>query len=54
MSSIGWEALPNVREWSGSPPGCLQMVEMHSRLSVMGRKAIPDVREWSGGLLGCP
>ena len=22
MSGKGWESLPNVRDWSGDPPGC--------------------------------
>ena len=41
------EALPNVREWSGVPPG-------YPGVSGSGREALPDVREWSGGPPGCP
>ena len=64
MSSSGREAFQDVREWSGGPPGCPEVVGRLSRMSRSGRKpswisgsgreAIPDVREWSGGLPGCP
>ena len=40
----GWEALPEVREWSRGPPKGPGVV----------RKALPDVRQWSGGPLGGP
>ena len=31
-----WEALPNVREWSGEPPGCLGVAERPSQISLSG------------------
>ena len=37
-----WETLPDVREWSGGPPGY-----------PSGRDALLDVREWSGGPPKC-
>ena len=48
------EALPDVLEWPGDPPGCPQVVEMPSWMSGCGRVALPDVRRWSGGPPGCP
>ena len=57
MYISGWEALPEVREWWGGPPGCPGVVgrpswmsgsdRKLSRKSVSGRDAIPDVREWT-------
>ena len=63
MSGSDWEALPDVREWSGGPPVCQGMVVRPYRMSGSGpdtlpdfRKDLPDVRknltdlrEWSGG-----
>ena len=49
MLESGEEALPDVREWSGDPPGCPGEVGRPSLMSESGREAIPDVREWSGG-----
>ena len=46
-----WEALTEVREWSGSPAG---VVGRPSRMSGNGRVPLPDVREWLGGPLVCP
>ena len=61
MSGSGQEALPNVREWSGGPPGCPGVVGMSSQMSGSGqeslsdvREALPDVRVWSRGPPGCP
>ena len=34
------EALSDVQEWSGGPPGCLE--------------GLVDAQEWSGGPPGCP
>ena len=48
MSLSGWEALPDVREKSGVPRGCLGVVRRHSWMSGSGREAFPDVWEWSG------
>ena len=44
----------DVREWSGGPPGCLEVVGRPSRMFESGRLALPDVREWSGVSSGCP
>ena len=48
----GWEALPDVRELSGDPPGCaggsprfLRVVERPSWMTKNGLETIPDVRE---------
>ena len=58
----GWEAILEVREWSGGHPGCLAGVEyplgcpgvvgMSSRRSGGGREVHAEVREWSGGFPG--
>ena len=60
MSGSGRDALGDVREWSGDPPGCPGVVGRHSRMSGSGwetfpdvREAHPDVREWSGGPPKC-
>ena len=60
MSGSGVEALPNVREWSGGPPECPQLVVRPSLMSESGKEALmesgcgqeafPDVWEWSGAL----
>ena len=52
MSVCGWEALPDVREWSGGPPGypgvppdvCVCLGGFLGCLGVVGRP--PDVRVW--------
>ena len=59
MSGSGWEALLDVREWSGGPHGCPRVVGnppmcpgvalTPSRMSQSGPDALQDVREWSGG-----
>ena len=68
MSASGREAFPDVREWSGGPPGCPGIVlipyrmfgrtswmyKRTARLSGSGREALPKVWEWSGGPPGCP
>ena len=40
--------LPDVREWSGGPPGCPGIVGWPSRMSGSGRDSLPNVQEWSG------
>ena len=47
MSAIGWEALPDVREWSGGTPDSSGVVGRPSLMSVSGREVLPDVLEWS-------
>ena len=64
MSGSGWEAFPDVREWSGGPPGCSRevwrlsrmfgVIRGPSRMSRSGREALPNVQEWSGVSPGCP
>ena len=54
MSRSGREALPNVREWSGGPPGCPGLVGRPNWMSVSGLEANAEVWEWSGGHPGCP
>ena len=57
MSGSGRDALPDVWEWSGCPPGCPGVVEMPLRMSGMARRpsrmsesgleAVPDVQKWT-------
>ena len=47
MSLNDREALPDVQEWSGGPPGYPGVVEMPSLKSGIGRDALPVVGEWS-------
>ena len=54
MSWSGWEALPDVREWSTNTPGCPRLVGRFARISGSGRETIPDDRKWWGGPPGCP
>ena len=59
MSGSGWashldmllwsKGPPDVREWSGGPPGCLQVVGKTSRMSGSGRASHLDVLSWSEG-----
>ena len=49
-----WEAITNIREWSGGHPKCPKVVSWPSRMSRNGREVHPDVREWSGDPTGCP
>ena len=63
MSGSGWETLPDVREWSGRPPGCPGVLgrpcRMYgsggspSRMTGSGWEALPHVREWSVGPPEC-
>ena len=48
MSRSGWEALVDVREWSGVLTGCQRVVGRPSRMFGKGREAIPDIPEWPG------
>ena len=41
------EDVPDVREWSGDPPGCPGVFGRPSRMSGCGRETLPNVREWS-------
>ena len=64
MSGSGLEALPgvsgqdallDVQEWSGCPPGCPGVVEKPSQISGSGRERLPDVPEfgrpfWMSGI----
>ena len=64
MTFSGREALPHVRECSGSPPVCPVAVgspfrmsgscRKTPRMSGNGRDALQDVREWSRGPPGSP
>ena len=68
MSRSSREAIPNVRELTGSSPGCPGVVERTSRMALTNIRewlggppeypsfweALPDVRKWSGGHPGCP
>ena len=45
MSGSGREALPDVREWSVGPPGCLRVVWRPTWMSNNFREALPEVRE---------
>ena len=55
MSGNGWEALSDVREWSGDhpvrlgdPPGCPEVIGKPFRISGSSREALLNVRERSG------
>ena len=50
MSGRGLEALPDVREGSGGPPGCPEVIGRPSQMSRRGREALLDIWEWSGDL----
>ena len=49
MSGSGSEALPDVWEWSGGPPGCPGVVGRPFQMNGSGSEALPDVWEWLGG-----
>ena len=53
MSKSGLEALLDVWECSGGPPGCPGMVVRPFQMQGSGREALLDVREWSGVPPGC-
>ena len=44
MSGSGWEALLDVREWSGIPPEWPGVVKRLSRMSGSGQETLPDVQ----------
>ena len=48
MSGSGLEAIPDVREWSGDPLGCLGVLGNPFRMSSSCWEALRDVRVWSG------
>ena len=55
-----WEAILDVRQYSGGPPGCpgahpgcLGVVGRPFRIFGSGRKALPDDQEWSVGPTRC-
>ena len=50
----GREIVPDVRVWSGVPPGCPGIVGRPSRVSGSDWEALSNVRDWSGGPPGCP
>ena len=54
MSESGWEALPDVREWSRDPPGCPGVVKRPSRMSGSGRESLTGVRQLLGVSPGYP
>ena len=61
MSRSVWEALLDVREWSGGLPGFPEVFGRPSRMSECGRETLPDVqkaltdaRDCLEGPLGCP
>ena len=54
MSASGRNALPDVRVWSGGPPGCSEEFGRPSRVSGSGLEALTNVRERTGGPPGCP
>ena len=47
MSRSGREAIQDVQEWSGGPPGCPGVGVRPSWMSGSGREALLDVREWA-------
>ena len=49
-----WEALPDVREWSGDSPKCPGFFGRPSRMTGSGRETLPDVRVRLGGPPECP
>ena len=53
MSGSGREALPDVREWLGGPPGCPGVVCSRSQMSGTGQETLSDVWELLGGPFGC-
>ena len=47
MTGNGREAFPDVRQWSGGPPGCPVVFRRSSRMTGSCWQALPDVQEWS-------
>ena len=55
MSGSGREAILDVREWSGGPPGCLGVVERTSRMSGSCQETLSDCgRPSQMGMVGSP
>ena len=54
MSGSCREAILDVRELSGGPPGSPEVVERLSGMSGSGREALPDVRQLSFDPRRCP
>ena len=40
MSASCQKAIPDVREWSGGPPGCPSVIERPTRMFGSGREAL--------------
>ena len=53
MSVSGREALPNVLEWSGGLPRCLEIVGRPYWMSGSCRESFPHFWQWSGGPTEC-
>ena len=61
-SGTDLETLQEVENWSGDPPGVLELVGRPSRtsgsglkpsrISVTDRETLPEVRKWSGDTAG--
>ena len=49
-ASSGRRVLPEVREWSGNPPGGPGMIKRPSRKAGSGQESLPEGREWLGAL----
>ena len=46
MSGSGRESHPEVREWLGVTPICLEVVGTPLQMSRSGRETLLDVQEW--------
>ena len=53
MSESGREALPDIRKWSGGPPGCPEVVERPFHMFGSGRESLQDFQVCLGGSPGC-
>ena len=60
ISGSGREAVTDVREWEGVPPGCARVFGRPSWMSAIGRQVhygfcyLRVLREWSRRPPGCP
>ena len=54
MFESGRDALPDIWELSGGPPGCPGVFKKPFWMSGIDQEALQDVREWSGGSPVCP
>ena len=50
----GTETLPEVRKWSGDPPGGPELVGRPAWTSGTGRETLQQVRNWLGDHPGGP